>query len=135
VGIIGTILGNIWIVTQKKPEERVVIFQNAEQLLQETGDSVYLSPEGKRVTTGEIGNFNKGSFHLATNLNIPIIPLYLYIPKFMDPGLGLHARPGVVHVYVGDPIDTQTWTLQTLQQNKERVREYYLKWHETLHHG
>jgi 1-acyl-sn-glycerol-3-phosphate acyltransferase len=40
----------------------------ADRILRRTGDSVYLSPEGKCVTTGEIGAFNKGSFHLATSL-------------------------------------------------------------------
>ena len=39
------------------------------------------SPEGARITTGEIGHFNKGAFHLATSLRAPIVPLYLEIPR------------------------------------------------------
>jgi 1-acyl-sn-glycerol-3-phosphate acyltransferase len=56
--------------------------------LERTGESVYLSPEGERVTGGRVGHFNKGAFHLATDLHAPIVPLFLRIPRAMDPGKG-----------------------------------------------
>ena len=55
-------------------------FQAAERVLRRTGDSVYLSPEGTRITGGTIGHFNKGTFHLATDLRVPIVPLFIDIP-------------------------------------------------------
>ncbi len=79
---------------QEYPEKRVAIFKRADRILRETGDSVYLSPEGMRVTTGEIGHFNKGSFHLATSLHAQIVPIYFAIPREINPGMGYDAKPG-----------------------------------------
>ena len=62
IGIIGTLIRIFWTVPQEFAERRREIFKRADRILRETGDSVYLSPEGMRVTTGEIGAFNKGSF-------------------------------------------------------------------------
>ena len=95
-----------WTVPQEFPEKRREIFKRADRILRETGDSVYLSPEGKRVTTGEIGHFNKGSFHLATSLHAPIVPIYFAIPREINPGMGYDAKPGTIDVYFLPPIDT-----------------------------
>lgn len=132
LGLIGYLIGIFWTVPQSFPDHRARIFQRAARVLRRTGESVYLSPEGERVTTGEIGPFNKGAFHLATALRAPIVPLFIRIPKAIDPGKGLHARPGTVHVYVRPPIDTSAWRLEDLVANKERVRDFYVDWHRRL---
>ena len=59
LGLIGYLIGIFWTVPQNFPERRVEIFKRAERVLRRSSESVYLSPEGKRVTTGEIGAFNK----------------------------------------------------------------------------
>lgn len=135
LGLIGYLIGVFWTVAQDFAERRVKIFQRAERVLWATRESVYLSPEGERVTTGQIGHFNKGAFHLATALHAPIVPLFIFVPKAIDPGKGLHARPGTVHVYVRPPIETSTWRLEDLVANKERVRDFYVDWHRTLNAG
>ncbi len=85
LGIIGWMMGTFFTVPQDRPAERGRIFQRAERMLRRTGESVYLSPEGGRITTGQIGHFNKGAFHLATNLRAPIVPMYFDIPPEVDP--------------------------------------------------
>jgi 1-acyl-sn-glycerol-3-phosphate acyltransferase len=132
LGLIGYLIGIFWTVPQTDPERRTRIFQRAARVLRRTGESVYLSPEGERITTGEIGPFNKGAFHLATALGAPIVPLFLFVPKAIDPGKGLHARPGTVHVFVRPPIDTAGWRVEDLVANKERVRDFYVDWHRRL---
>ena len=111
----------------------MAIFRAAGEELARTGGSVYLSPEGKRVTTGKIGPFNKGAFHLATSLGAPLVPMFIHIPREIDPGLGLAAGAGTVRVHVGAPIPTLTWTLDELLVNKALVRERYVGWHRALH--
>ena len=93
---------------------------------------MYLSPEGDRVRTGQIGHFNKGAFHLATDLGAPLVPLYIAIPPEVDPGRGFDVRPGVVHVYFRPAIPTHDWKLEELEQNRTRVRDYYVRLHEEL---
>jgi 1-acyl-sn-glycerol-3-phosphate acyltransferase len=93
---------------------------------------VYLSPEGGRITTGEIGHFNKGAFHLATVLRAPIVPLYFRIPREIDPARGYDAKPGVVDVYVLPPIPTAAWQVADVAENKERVRALFVRTHEEM---
>jgi 1-acyl-sn-glycerol-3-phosphate acyltransferase len=128
LGLIGYLMGIFWTVDQKFPEKRVRIFKRAEAILRHTGESVFLSPEGERVTSGVIGHFNKGAFHLATNLKVPIVPIYIAIPRAMDPGIGLRAKPGTVRVYVKPAVSTQDWRLEDLRQNKEKVRNLFIQW-------
>jgi 1-acyl-sn-glycerol-3-phosphate acyltransferase len=128
LGLIGYLTGIFWTVPQAFPQKRVAIFKRAARTLRRTRESVYLSPEGERVTTGEIGHFNKGAFHLATDLKLPIVPFFIAIPRDMDPGMGLHPGSGTVHVYVKPAMDTSGWKLEDLIANKERIRTMFLEW-------
>jgi putative phosphoserine phosphatase/1-acylglycerol-3-phosphate O-acyltransferase len=130
LGLIGYLTGVIWTVPQEFPERRVEIFKRADRILRRTGESVYLSPEGRRVTTGEVGPFNKGAFHLATSLGAPLVPFFISIPPEVDPGMGYCAGPGQVNVYFKPAIDTHDWQLADLMANKERVREQFLVWND-----
>jgi 1-acyl-sn-glycerol-3-phosphate acyltransferase len=129
LGIISWMMGTFFTVPQTRPGERTRIFQRAERILRRTRESVYLSPEGGRITTGEIGHFNKGAFHLATNLRVPIVPFYIEIPPEIDPGLGIDAREGTVHIHVLPAIDTRDWALSDLEENRERVRDLFVRVH------
>ena len=133
LGIIAQLMGTFFTVPQSRQAERTRIFQRADRTLRRTGESVYLSPEGTRVATGQIGHFNKGAFHLATNLKAPILPLYFRIPRDSDPGVGYDLQPCTVHVHVKAPIDTDAWHLDGLLQNKERVRQMFVHWHREAH--
>jgi 1-acyl-sn-glycerol-3-phosphate acyltransferase len=132
LGIISSMMGTFFTVPQSDPAERARIFARAARVLRRTGESVYLSPEGERVTTGTIGHFNKGAFHLATDLHAPIVPMFLSIPPEVDPKRGVDARPGTVHVYVLPAIDTRAWVLADLMQNKEHVRDVLVRFQESL---
>ena len=135
LGIIGYLIGIFWTVPQEYPEQRRRIFQRAARILKRTGESVYLSPEGERVTTGKLGPFNKGSFHLATDLRAPIVPLFISIPRDIDPGKGLDARPGVVHVHVLPAIDASSWRVEDVPANRDRVHALFTKWHAEINAG
>ena len=132
LGIIATMMGTFFTVPQTFPERRRRIFARAGDVLRRTGESVYLSPEGGRITTGGIGHFNKGAFHLATVLKAPIVPMYFRIPAAVDPGLGYAAKPGVVDVFVLPPIDTATWREADVVENTEHVRALFVRTHEEL---
>lgn len=132
IALIGYTTGIFWTVDQKFRERRVRIFQRACRILARTGESVCLSPEGERITTGEIGPFNKGAFHLAAALKAPMQPLFIYIPRDINPGKGWRARPGTIHVHVGAPFDTSTWRTEEAASIKEQVREFYKRWKRDL---
>jgi 1-acyl-sn-glycerol-3-phosphate acyltransferase len=128
LGILAALMGTFFTVPQTRPAERARIFARADRILRRTDESVFLSPEGARITTGEVGPFNKGAFHLATSLKVPIVPLYLSIPRDIDPGMGLGARPGTMTVHVKPAIDTSGWQVEDVVRNKEAVRDLFVAW-------
>ena len=132
LGIIAWAMGTFFTVPQDQPEERRRIFGRAARILKRTGESVYLSPEGGRITTGSIGHFNKGAFHIATDLRAPIVPMYFHIPREMDPGIGYSAGRGTVTVHVLPPIDTTGWTVDDVLINKEKVRDTFVRVHQEM---
>lgn len=132
LGIISSMMGTFFTVPQTRPAERARIFQRADRILRRTRESVYLSPEGGRITTGRLGAFNKGAFHLATSLKAPIVPLYIDIPREVDPRRGVDARPGTVHVYVLPAIETSDWRIDDVTTNKEQVRGILARFEEEL---
>jgi 1-acyl-sn-glycerol-3-phosphate acyltransferase len=132
IAIIGYIIRIFWTVPQSFQEQRRQIFKRADRILRRTGDSVYLSPEGKCVTTGEIGSFNKGSFHLATSLKAPIVPMYIYIPATVQGWRGFRANPGTVSIYFLPAIDTSSWRLEDLETNRDRVHQLYVRVHNAM---
>ena len=132
LGIIATLMGTFFTVPQTRQAERVRIFQRAARTLRRTRESVYLSPEGGRITTGEIGHFNKGSFHLATSLRAPIQPMFFRIPPEIDPVMGYDAKPGTAHVYLLDPIDTSEWKEDEAAENAARVRAMFVRVNEEM---
>jgi 1-acyl-sn-glycerol-3-phosphate acyltransferase len=135
LAVIGYLIGNFFTPPQTIRADRVRCFERAERILRRTGSSVYLSPEGARITTGHIGPFNKAAFHLATNLQVPIVPLYINTPRDIDPGKGFATRPGTVPVYVKPRISTRGWRLEDLERNREMVRGLYLDFHRTHQRG
>ena len=132
IGIVGGLIRIFWTVPQEFPNKRRAIFKRADRILRDSGDSVFLSPEGMRVTSGEIGRFNKGAFHLATSLGAPIAPMYFAIPRVMDPGMGYDARPGALDVYFLPPIDTTGWCVADVERHRDEVRELYVRLHDSM---
>ena len=132
MGVIGYLIGTFWTVPYKYPDKRRQIFQRADRVLRKTGESVYLSPEGSRVDTGEVGNFNRGAFHLATSLHVPIQPFYIRVDRHADPGRGWDVHPGEIHVFFKEPILTKGWRIEDLDKNRRAVRERFMAWHKEL---
>jgi 1-acyl-sn-glycerol-3-phosphate acyltransferase len=125
-GLAAWMVGTFFTPPQRLPDKRVRCFQAATAKLKRTGDCVLLSPEGTRITTGRTGPFNKGTFHLATELHAPIVPLFVQIPPESNPGKGLGSNPCTVRVHMLPAVSTSDWRLEDLEQNKARVRQRYV---------
>ena len=68
------------------------------------GWSVFIFPEGKRQTTGNIATFQPGVGMLATQLNVPVIPVRIGgVDQILAEGWKM-ARPGRAYVSFGAPM-------------------------------
>ena len=99
----------------------------AASLLLITARSLLMLVTSRRVTNAEIGAFNKGAFQLAAALGVTMKPLFIHIPREIDPGKGWHARLGAIHVHVGKPMDISAWRAEDAAIIKEQVRYFYVR--------
>ena len=132
LGLVTMLTGTLYTAPQDQHDRRVARFKLAEAILRRTGESVYGSPEGTRVEGREFGPFNRGVFHIATRLKMPIVPVIILIPEDTAQGVGVQVNPGEIHVHVGDAIRTDHWTEEDVDANKERVRDHFVAWNKEL---
>jgi 1-acyl-sn-glycerol-3-phosphate acyltransferase len=133
ITLVASALGTFYLDLQNKPKKRSETFKRASSILKESGDSVFLTPEGMRVTSGEIGHFNKGAFHLAAELRVPLVPIFFYIPKAMDPGIGINTGSGNIVLHFLPAIDTSHWKAENVEEIKEEVRQILIDCHSEYH--
>ncbi|GAC57637.1 1-acylglycerol-3-phosphate O-acyltransferase [Gordonia hirsuta DSM 44140 = NBRC 16056] len=88
--------------------------------------SLVVSPEGTRSATPRIGPFKKGPFHIAMQAGVPVVPVVLRnAGEVMWRGAQL-IKPGTVEVRVLPPVDTSSWTPETVADHAEEVRQMFL---------
>lgn len=97
------------------------------KVLQEEKRSVIIAPEGTRTLTPKLAPFKKGPFHLAMQAGVPIIPVVIHNSIDVCPKHDSFYRPATVDVDVLPPIDTSTWTVETLNERIAEVRNLYLR--------
>ncbi len=72
------------------------------------GASIVIFPEGTRSLDGSLGSFKAGAFALAIKSKHPVIPIAIKGTYEILPKGGFTARPGIVHVSIGQPIRMDT---------------------------
>ncbi len=87
------------------------------------GSSVVIFPEGTRSETGKIGNFKRGGFKLAYDLNLPILPITLENTKNILPAKSLMLFPGKVKMTVHNPITVNTMDFKEFADLIPKVKE------------
>jgi putative phosphoserine phosphatase/1-acylglycerol-3-phosphate O-acyltransferase len=96
----------------------------AVQALRE-GLSIAIAPEGTRSSTGRLGRFKKGAFHIAMAARRPIVPIVIRNALDALPKHAIIARPTTVDVVVHPPIPTEGWSLDTLGDEIAAVEQLY----------
>jgi 1-acyl-sn-glycerol-3-phosphate acyltransferase len=86
------------------------------------GTSVVVFPEGTRSRTGILQPLKAGSFKLAVQAGVPIVPVTIVGTCKVLPKDSLVFHPGRVDVYVGPPVATKDVPDEHLDDLIERVR-------------
>lgn len=70
------------------------------------GTSIWIAPEGTRSSSGELGSFKKGGFHLAMGAGARILPVSVIGTEAVLPAKGTRVVEGQrVKVVVAPPVD------------------------------
>ena len=90
------------------------------------GYNIAIFPEGTRRDGRDIGRFHQGAFHLAQELGVDIMPMYLYGTGRVLPKKTYLLRPWRIHIEVGPAITRQQLEAMgdTLAQART-VRHHY----------
>jgi putative phosphoserine phosphatase/1-acylglycerol-3-phosphate O-acyltransferase len=90
------------------------------------GLSILIAPEGSRLdTTDDVGPFKKGAFRMAMAAEVPIVPIVIRNAETIAHTKGNSLHSGTVDVTVLPPISVADWTLDTIEERIEEVRELF----------
>ena len=93
------------ILVDRRHPDRAAIFGRASSLMRE-GLSLIVFPEGTRSRDGRVAPFKGGSFYLALEAALPVVPISLVGSRHIMLKGRLATYPGHVKLVVHEPIDT-----------------------------
>ena len=110
------------LLVDRKNPDRAGILRRWKALV-EQGLSLIIFPEGTRSQTGRVGIFKAGSFLLAIEAGLPIVPLSVDGTRYVMRKGQLTTRPGHATLVVHAPIETASLTVADARSLAQRVRE------------
>lgn len=93
------------------------------------GTSVVVFPEGHRSPDGTVRLFKRGSFGLAVDTGVPVVPVSLIGVKAVVPRGLTSVRPGTVGVAVHPPVPTAGRAPADVEALAEEVRQIVASCH------
>lgn len=91
-------LGHVFI-DRSNHDAALASLQTAKQRIR-NGTSIIFFPEGTRSSDGKVANFKKGAFHMARDLNIPLLPVTINGTHEVLPKGSIKATPGNVSITI-----------------------------------
>ena len=92
-------------LVDRRRRDQSAIFGRASRLMKD-GLSLIVFPEGTRSRDGRVAPFKGGSFYLALEAGLPVVPLSVVGSRHVMLKGRLAAYPGRVRLVVHEPIDT-----------------------------
>lgn len=86
------------------------------------GTSVVIFPEGTRSRDGQMQAFKSGGMVLAIKSGVPVVPVAIMGSHEVLPKGELVARPGVIRIRVGTPIETKSYSVKQKQELANRLQ-------------
>ncbi|WFR71683.1 lysophospholipid acyltransferase family protein [Prescottella defluvii] len=120
---VGALLDVAYVDRSDSKQARAALAPAVEKL--KSGTSIAIAPEGTRSPTPRLGRFKKGGFHLAMQARVPIVPIVVHNAGDLMWRNSFVAHPGTVYVDVLEPISTEGWNVEDIDQHIADVRERF----------
>ncbi len=109
-------LGHVFI-DRSNTEAAIHSLQAAQKKIRD-GISIFFFPEGTRQN--QPGQFKKGAFRMALDLNLPILPVTILGSEKIIPAKSIKVRPGKAELIFHDPIDVTHYSPEQLHDLVEK---------------
>jgi 1-acyl-sn-glycerol-3-phosphate acyltransferase len=111
------------IVDRSSSQSRKKSIDKLKQILMD-GVSILIFAEGTQNRTKEILQpFHDGAFRIAIDTQQPLLPMVVIgAGKLMPPGT-IDLKPGMIHIYVGEEIETKGLLIDDVAELKQHVFE------------
>lgn len=120
-------LGGVVLIDRANAASAIEAMQPLVDALKEDGKCVVLAPEGTRTVSPKLAPFKKGAFHLAMQAGVPMVPIVIHNALDVAPKGEFIFRSATVDVEVLPPVDTSDWSLDTLDEHVNDVRNMFLR--------
>ena len=121
-------VGTFYIPEQEDRERRLKFFKRVTRFLKNSKYSIMASSEGHHRHFHGIAAFNRGVYHMALEANLPIVALYIHIPKISNVNVSESvAVGGEVRIEYLAEFETKDWELDNLREHIEVVRDTYIQ--------
>lgn len=124
IGLFMKIAGVVFI--DRSHQGRALEAMDTARQIIKKGYTVLIAPEGTRTHTGELQPLKKGAFYLALQTHLPMIPITIVNAYELFPRHAWFPKPGAIDVFIDSPIDTSSWTEETLPQVINRISHIFL---------
>lgn len=95
--------------------------------LKERGYSIAVYPEGTRSKDCRVGRFHQGAFYIAEQLDVDVLPVYIYGPGRVLPKKTYSLNKGIIYVEVGERITQQELkAMGNIRQQTSLLHKHYL---------
>jgi 1-acyl-sn-glycerol-3-phosphate acyltransferase len=116
----------IWVskmifIDRSNREKAMISMKKAGELIL-NGKNVITFPEGTRSVDGTVKTFKRGSFIIAMESNIPIVPVAIKGASLIWPGKSYKFRPGKTTIIYGEAILPSESKCKTPEELAEYVR-------------
>jgi len=91
-------------VNRKDRTESIKSLQEAGHMIR-NGKSLMIFPEGTRSKDDKIGEFKRGSFFIAKEAKVPIVPVYVRNARLVWPVSSFKFKSGPVEIIIGKPVE------------------------------
>ena len=120
-------LSGVVLIDRRDTERAIETMKTLVDTMRIEGKSVCMSPEGTRSITPKLAPFKKGAFHLAMQAGVPVVPIVIQNSSDIMPKGDMIYRPATIRVEVLPPIDTRSWSADTIEEHVDSVRDLFLR--------
>ena len=119
------ILSGHLVLDRSNIERSIASMEKMRTLIHAHELSLWIWPEGTRSLDGVLSEFKKGFAHLAIQTGLPVVPVVFHEADRLWRGRTMAITQGDLYIDVLDAIDTSAWSVESLEEHVDSVREVF----------